>query len=51
MELHLVDQNFKITKRYIESEQKAMDAKQAQIFEIDNQVKKLISDICQLRKK
>lgn len=27
MELNLVEQNFKITKRYIESEQRAMDAR------------------------
>ena len=27
MELNLVEQNFKITKRYIESEQRAMDVR------------------------
>lgn len=49
MELNLVEQNFKITKRYIESEQRAMDVRQAQIFEIDNQVKSLMADLNRLR--
>jgi hypothetical protein len=47
----MVEQNFKIVNRYIDSEQKAMNIRQGQIFQIDNQVKSLVADLNQLRSK
>jgi len=47
----MVEQNFKIVNRYIESEQRAMNVRQGQIFETDRQVKSLIADLNQLRQR
>jgi len=51
IELKLVEQNFKIVNRYIASEQRAMNIRQGQIFEMDNQVKSIIADLNHLRQK
>lgn len=51
IELKLVEQNFKIVNRYIASEQRAMNIRQGQIFEMDNQVKSIIANLNHLRQK